>query len=86
MSSTTDQMDIRIPANDVRVGDLLVRAGKREINSTVTEVKPLPAGSIVYGPRGGRYRTRYAETVIKTRSGQHPVIYNNGTVTVFRSN
>jgi len=82
--TTTAHMDTRVTVDKVRVGDLLVSIGKRRYDSTVVEVKSLPAGSIVYGPRGGRYRTRYAETVIVTRSGARPVVYSTTSVVVYR--
>ena len=43
-SSVTDGMDIRILATEARVGDLLVIANGRRIDSTIIEIVKLPVG------------------------------------------
>ena len=76
-------MNQRKKASEVAVGDLLLSVGKRQINARVLEVKVLPVGSIVSGPRGGQYRLLQPRTCLVTAHAR-PVMDSTATVTVYQ--
>lgn len=79
-------METRIAVKDLQPGMLLVRCGKREFNSTVRDVRAVPAGYPVKGPRGGKYAlTAHGASqllAVTTGSGQ-PMLRKDATAVVF---
>lgn len=75
-------MNRRKKASEVVVGDLILSIGKRQINGRVLEVKVLPVGHLVSGPRGGRYRLRRPQHCLITAQAR-PVVDPNTSVTVY---
>lgn len=77
----------RIPAGEVRVGDVLVSTSRRTVNRRVNEIKKPQPGHPTVGPRGGRYRLTAAgaaRMVILVTANEKPVLDRNSSVVVMR--
>lgn len=66
----------------LKVGDVVLTAGPhKNLNGRVIEVKPLPVGSKVRGPRGGLLLTRVPLVTVRTTAGS-PVLAPTDRVSI----
>jgi hypothetical protein len=51
--------ETRIPVSDLKVGQMVVKVGSKEVNSRVSaDLYPVTAGMKLVGPKGGRKTVR----------------------------
>lgn len=78
--------DVEDP-NVLRPGDLIIRAGRTEVNGRFRELRYVRKGQRLLGPRGGRYDvTLHGEDVLVAlvTSTRTPVVRRESFVTVLR--
>lgn len=79
--------EMRIRVTDLIPGDLVIRAGRTEVNGRFREMKEVTRGTRLVGPRGGRYDvTAHGEDVLVAliTSTRTPVVRRESFVTVLR--
>lgn len=82
--------ETRVKPGDIKPGELVVRVlGRvaREYNGVFKGLREVPAGTTVWGPRGGKYRLTaegaHQYVVVQTTAG-NPLVKRSGTVVVMR--
>ncbi len=81
------QMQVRKKVAELTPGDYIVRIAGRKtpVNGTYREQRDLPAGTVGYGPRGGRYRLTEAgadRVVAVVTSGPTPYVRRDATAVI----